>query len=222
VIRFSKKRKISPENIFNAEQGVQGKRLLLQAKFTTDNRLLKAFGFLGLNRILPVDDKIHIKLGFKNIGTEEIQETGDVKWAIFYPVGSIQCRTWSLNIPYLNVGEWCWTEPEWLFLPEVPGHHTLLVLRPLCFIENCEIFEPNNWAIMRTTILKYAAPYGLIGRKYALTDGSWKASFYVLNRGEHITIIIIMATVILAFLSFLLSFISIFLPKACTFNLNII
>ena len=48
-----------------------------------------------------------MKLGFENIGTEEIQQPEDVEvnWAIYYPAGSAQYRPWSLRIPHLNVGE---------------------------------------------------------------------------------------------------------------------
>jgi hypothetical protein len=223
VICFSKKSRISPEQIFDAKQDIQGKWLLLQAEFTTDNWLLKALGFIGLNRILPVGNKIHLKLGFKNIGTEEIQGDKDVvDWIIFYPQGSLQYRHWHLKIPHLNVGDSRWTKPEWLFMPEVPGHHTMFVLRPSWFLQDGKICKPKSRESQEPASLKYAAPYGLIGRKYALTDDNWKASLYVLNRGEYITIIIIMATIILAFLSLLLGFFNTILVSTSTISSNII
>lgn len=74
-------------------------------------------------------------------------------------------------------------------MPEVPGHHTMWVLRPSWFIKDGKIHRLNNKENPKPDNLKYGAPHGLIGRKYALTDDYWKASFYVLNRGEYITII---------------------------------
>ncbi len=191
MIRFSRRNRTEWTRIFNGDDGIRGKRLLLQAEFTTDNLLLKLLKPIGLNKILPLGNLVNLRLGFKNIGDEVIPNIENVEWRIYYPQGSIQYRHWTLNIPNLEVDQAVWTAPEWLFMPEVPGHHTMVLHRPM----NSKGSENDD--------LKYASPYGLIGREYALTDDMWKASFYILNRGEYITITIILVTVVLAFGSFL-------------------
>lgn len=193
MIRFYRRNRIDWTRIFNQGDGIRGKRLLLQANFTTDNFLLELLRPIGLNKILPIGNLVHLRLGFRNIGDEVIPDIENIEWRIHYPHGSIQLRRWTLNIPNLEVGQGVWTEPEWFFMPEVPGHHTMVLLRP------------NNSEIEEIEDLRYASAYGLIGREYALIDDMWKASFYILNRGEYITIIIILATVVLAFGSFLAS-----------------
>lgn len=212
MIRFSLSNEIRWTRAFDQQDGNHGRRLLLQAKFTTDQpflKWLKRFKLIGLHRLLPVENLVHLKLGFKNIGHEAIPNVRNVQWAIIYPQGSVQFRQWKLNIPSLEVGQERWTEPPWLFMPEVPGQHTMVILRPFSELKSVSPpviakFEPSNDE-SEIASLKYAAPYGLIGREFALTDDMWKASFYVLGRGEFITINIILGTVVLAFISVVLT-----------------
>ena len=156
----------------------------MQAEFTTDNWLLKKLRLIRLDRILPIGNFVHLKLGFKNIGSKVIPNIENVNWRIIYPPGSKEVRIWTLNIPKLEIDQAVWTKPEWLFMPKVSGQHTMMLFNP-----------PQK------EDLNYASPYGLVGRKYEYTNDGWTASFYILNRGAYITIIIILMTVVLTFFS---------------------
>lgn len=184
-------RKKCRTDVFDKTQNISDERLLIKAEFRTQNRILRLLKVFNLHKILPVNDLVDIKLSFENIGTENIKQKKDVDWYLNYPSGSSQNR--KLNIPELKRGESCYTKPDWLFQPEVSGHHSLRIDRPYEKINN------------RCDGLKYAGEHGLVGRKYRLTNTYWEVSFYIFHRGEYITLLIIITTLLIALVSFLIS-----------------
>ena len=199
-------------DIFDEQDDNPKKFLLLQAEFTTDHWLLRHWPF---KTVLPIGSRVYMKLGFKNIGEEAIPEIKKVGLRIHYPQGSRQIRKWDLNIPNLPPGDEVWTQPPWLFMPEVPGHHTMALLRPcaqpeLLYISASDqltiaFSRGNGYKIAKNEDLTYAKSGGLINRDHAHIDGPWTASFYISNGAESITIIIIFFTAALAFISIFLT-----------------
>ena len=186
--RYKKSEKIFPE------EGESDKpTLLIDTKFKTHNKLMR---LLHLDRILPIDSWIGLKLYFENRFNKEIEEKKGVLYKIQYP-DSPQYRKWELNLPNLKKkGDRLVAETKYFFKPDIPGNHVLIITKLQNKGDHYGKIDPD---------VQYAGYYGIAGRKIKIIEGDWRGSFYVYSGLEYRIFIIVFLTLMVAILALVIS-----------------
>jgi len=166
IIDWLKGYKKIPGKVFHSEQEIHDPTLLINAKFYTHSILHRA---LLLNKVLPVGKPIGMKIYLGNLHDERISKVENLTYFINYPntpPSSEPQRKWYIDMPELEKkGAVYYTKVSKLFMPEIPGNHTLIIPK---------IIKEQY----------YAGYYGLAGRKYKIMSGNWTQNFYVSDEME--------------------------------------
>lgn len=154
--------------VFHSEQEIKNPTLFINARFYTQSPILRV---LLLHHVLPVGKKVGMKIYFRNLYDETIPGTKNLEYFVNYPntpQGFTPQRKWYFDMPELvNKDDRFYTKIPVLFVPEVPGNHTLIIPRTKD-LEN----------------IQYAGIHGLAGRKYKIVSAGWGQNFHVSDQME--------------------------------------
>lgn len=193
IIEWFKGYKKIPGKVFHSEQEIKNPTLLIDVKIYTHSILHR---LLLLNKVLPVGKCIGMKIYFRNLYDEKIPKIPNLQYFISYPntpPDKEPARKWYFDIPELdNKEDIYYTEVPKLFMPEIPGNHTLII--PQAIRE-----------------LQYAGYHGLAGRKYKIMSGGWTYNFYVSDVMEVRNSLLVSFALIAAIITLFVSIISLIL-----------
>jgi len=179
-----------PGTVFHSELEIKNPTLLIDAKIYTHSFLHR---LLLLNKVLPVGKYIGMTFYFRNLYNEKIPKIPNLQYFISYPntpPDKEPLRKWYFDMPELdNKEDIYYTEVPNLFMPEIPGNHTLIIPQAIREIQ-------------------YAGYHGLAGRKYKIMSGGWSCNFYVSDVMEVRNSLLVSFALIVAIITLFVSIIS--------------